>query len=132
MYSPRKKVITGHVQIIIVPKFSQNSPRGFITSTLNKQTMKVEEALQRNTVILDAVIEIFVQHRLDVIQNLRLERGIEAPALKIIKFNVIQEPIVVNITDLEDADQSSLARVCQLKRNWLINFIVHWTMFENK
>ena len=82
--------------------------RSFVSTTLNEKAVEKEESLKGETVISDAVRYARHHDRFDVLQRARLQRRVKAAPLKEIEFSVVQNAVVVEIADLEDARQRRL------------------------
>ena len=73
-----------------------------------EKAVEEEESLKGEAVVPDAVGDARQHDRLDVFQGARLQRRIEAAPLEEVELAVVEDAVVVQIADLEDARQRRL------------------------
>lgn len=56
---------------------------------------------QSDTIIMDSITYVFAENCFYILQNLRLERSIEASLLEDIEFRVRKQTIIVKVTYLK-------------------------------
>lgn len=101
--------------MIVVPKTTQYRPRRLVAAALYEQAVQKEEALQRHSIVVDAIWDILLYDGLYFVQYLRLQGGIEAPTLEQIQLVIVKQIIAINVAYLEDAHERLLAGRSKLK-----------------
>ena len=79
-----------------------------MSTTLNEKAVEKEKSLKGEAVVPDTVRDPSQDHRLDILQRPRLQRSVEAPPLKEVEFAIVEDAIIVEIADFEDARQRRL------------------------
>lgn len=75
-----------------------------MSALFNEQRMQVDETVQGYFVLNQIVIcsIIVVEHSFDLLQRGRIQMDSETLELKLIQLSVIQQAIIVLVTDLKD------------------------------
>lgn len=81
-------------RIIVGPKTTQHPLEGLMSNE------KFQLTFHRDKTIARAVLNILRQYGLNIFENLRLQRRIEARLLKRIEFHVVQKTVIVEIAYL--------------------------------